>query len=904
MHIFGGVRVMKSYQQTIDSVVTFFETNVVRGLSKKQVRDRLARDGYNVLPDVKGRSLFSIFISQFKSPLIYILLIASIIIFIVGDDKLDAFIISGVLFFNAIVGTIQEGRTRNIIESLKRLIKTETIVLRDGIKAIIEDAQLVVGDIIFLQAGTKVPADARIIESNNLTVDESVLTGESESVRKTVDVISQEVPLGDRTNMLFKGTYVLAGSGKAVVVRTGTKTEIGKIHKTVKEVETEIPLRKELDRLSYFILIFIFGMCLFLFIIGIVTGKPLKELLIMLMALFICVIPEGLPVVLTLVLVIGAMRMSKHYVLVKNMQAVEALGRTDVIVIDKTGTLTRNEMVASRIFADDTVWRVTGQGYHIEGRVLHEDTPVEHLDSYRALKNMGIISSLLNSTEITYVPKLDLFDIKGDPTEAAMFVFSKKLGFSVEQLQKEYKKIYEIPFESALQYHVAFYQKENSCFAFIAGSPEAIMQRASGVSKLIKTNLEEFLEDGLRVVAVGIKQLSCDVLPSQEQNDEERLVLFKQLISHEIEMLGLCGIEDSIRPEVAGIVVEARKAGLKVIMATGDHQKTALHVARQVGIYKNGDDIIDGIEFEKLSDEELLKRIEAVTVFSRVSPEQKTRIVITFHKLNKIVAMTGDGINDAPSLVAADLGIAMGSIGTEVAKQAADLILVNDSFVNIIRAIEQGRHIFYTLKRVVLYFFSTNMGEILIVLFAFMMSFINGYDLPLPITAAQILWLNFVTDGFLDIGISMEPKEKGLLSKYWLESKPRLVDAALLGKMMFIAVPIGIGSLVVFLSYYQTNIMHARTMTLMTMVMFQWFNAWNCRSTTLSIAKLGVFTNKWFLLAASFVLSLQFGILYVPFMQRIFKTVPLSLHDWGVILLVSAPIVIIEEIRKAVVARA
>ena len=891
------------YQHTIDAIVQQVKTDVAHGLTDSQVRERQARDGYNILPDVKRRSIFSIFISQFQNPLIYILLIASVIIFVVGDDKLDAFIISGVLFFNAILGTVQEGRTRNIIESLRRLIKTDSIVLRNGIKAIVEDSQLVVGGVILLSEGQRVPADARIIESNNLQVDESVLTGESESVRKTIDVIEQDVSIGDRINMLYKGTYVLSGSGKAVVVGIGVKTEIGKIHKTVEQIETEIPLRKELDHLSYWILIFIFGMCFFLFIMGIFTGKPIKELLIMLTALFICVIPEGLPVVLTLVLVTGALRMSKQFVLVKNMQAVEALGRTDVIVIDKTGTLTRNEMIVSRVFADEQVWQVTGQGYHVEGGILKNNEPVESVDKNSALQKMGIISSLLNSSEVTYVPKLDLFDIKGDPTEAAMFVFSKKLGLSTVQLEQEYTKVYEIPFESALRFHAGFYKKDNKCLVFVAGSPEVLMQQAGHVNNSFTKELEQFLEDGLRVVTVGMKEFSCDLLPSEEQTDKQRLAVFTQLVSHDMQLLGLSGIEDSIRPEVAGIVTQARNAGLMVIMATGDHQKTALHVAKQVGIYQKGDDIIDGPEFEKLSDDALLKRIEQVTVFSRVSPDHKVRIVTIFHQLNKIVAMTGDGINDAPSLVAADLGIAMGGIGTEVAKQASDLILLNDSFVNIIRAIEQGRHIFYTIKRVVLYFFATNMGEILIILFAFLLSFINGFDLPLPITAAQILWLNFVTDGFLDIGISMEPKEKGLLSKYWLERKPRLVDGALFAKMLFIAVPMGIGSLWVFLHYYQADVAHARTMTLITMAMFQWFNAWNCRSTRLSLFQLGLFTNKWLLLATAFVLSLQFVILYVPFMQHIFKTVPLSFADWTVIVLVSAPILLLEELRKVFVRR-
>ena len=889
---------MKWYQQSVDNVITHLKTDKFRGLTKEQVDKRLVRDGYNVLPDVEPQSLWSIFLSQFQSPLIYILLIAAIIIFIVSDDKRDALIISVVLFFNAILGTIQEGRTRNIVESLKRFIKTESIVLRNGTKAIVEDKELVVGDIIFLQEGQRVPADARVIISNNLQIDESVLTGESESERKTVAAIQKKVPLADQINMLFKGTYVLVGSGSAVVVETGLHTEIGKIQQVVEAVQTDIPLKKEIDRLSYWILIFILCMCVFLFIIGILMGKPIKELLVVLTALFICVIPEGLPVVLTLVLVSGAFRMAKKSVLVKNMQAVEALGRTDVIVIDKTGTLTRNELVVSQAFADDALWYVTGQGYHVEGEVQTTTNIKASIAQGSALMQMGIAASLLNSAEITYQPKLDLFDIKGDPTEAAMFVFSKKLGLSLHQLMQDYKKIYEIPFDPILRYHAGFYKKGTECFVYVIGSPEVIINACADVSDTAKKMLGQLLNRGLRMVAVAMKKIDCEKFPPTAYDDDKRLEMFKELIEHDLQFLGFFGMEDSIRPGIEKIVKEARKAGLQVVMATGDHQKTALYVGKRVGIYQDADDFVDGLAFEELSDAALADRLKNITVFSRVSPKHKMRIIMLYHQKGKIVAMTGDGINDAPSLVAADLGIAMGGIGTEVAKQAADLILLDDSFVSIMYAIEQGRHIFYTIKRVVLYFFATNLGEVLIILFSFIFGFMTGSNLPLPITAVQILWLNLVTDGFLDVGLSMEPQEKGLLSKQWLRDKQSLIDWPLLGKALFMAVPMAIGGLYIFLHYYQSGVAHARTMTLIALAMFQWFNAWNCRSTTQSIFQLGLFANKWLILATLFVLSLQFLILYVPVMQNLFNTVPLSWHDWGVIVAVSAPILLLEEIRK------
>jgi len=623
---------MEPHQLTIEDVISSVKSDIDHGLSQEEVNHRLRTYGYNILPDVKRQSLISIFISQFKNPLIYILLIAASIIFFIGKDKLDAFIISGVLLFNAILGTVQEGRSLNILESLKRLIKTDSIVLRNGTKMIIEDSKLVPGDIIFLQEGQKIPADARVIESNNIQVDEALLTGESIPVYKTIVPIENDIPIGDQHNMIFKGTSILAGSGKAVVINTGIRTKIGSIHQTTRKIKTEVPLKKELDRLSYWILLFILIACMSLFVIGLYAGKPIDELLIMLTALFICVIPEGLPVVLTLVLVTGAFRMAKHFVLVKNMRAVETLGRTDVIVIDKTGTLTRNEMMVSHVFSDNTVWKVRGRGYHPEGIITRDNTKYKPTHTESSIMHMGIASSLLNRTEITYQPTHDLFTIKGDPTEAALFVFSKKLGISQQRIMKEYKKIYEIPFSSKLQFHAGFFQKNNQYLAYIIGSPEAIIQRSNVTDPMIEQHLEQLLEKGLRTVAIGMKIFAYNKLPTKQPYDATHLPSFQKLLNNNIQFLGLIGIEDAIRSEVPDIIQQTRNAGLNIIMATGDHKKTALYVAKKVGIYQEGDDNIGGAELKKLSDAELSERLDRITVYSRVSPEHKMRIINLLHK--------------------------------------------------------------------------------------------------------------------------------------------------------------------------------------------------------------------------------------------------------------------------------
>lgn len=881
---------MELHQASINQLIKLLRIDPLRGLNSDDIVKQRMRYGANVLKGRKQSSWILVFLSQFTSPLIYILLAAASIIYFFGPDKLDAFIIAGVLFFNAIVGTIQEGRTRTLLAGLKKFIICQCVVIRDGKKLLIDDTDLVVGDIILVQEGMRVPADARLIESNNLRVDESMLTGESQPVMKSPDDIEDEAILQERTNMLFKGTYILAGSGKAIVIATGVQSLIGKINREAEEIQADIPLKKEVDRLSYAILIGIFVLCIMLFFIGFATDKPLNDLLVMLTALFICVVPEGLPVVLTLVLVAGVHRMAKQKVLVKNMQAVEALGRADVILLDKTGTLTRNEMMVTHVWAGSAHYTISGTGYHLKGQVIAQGTlaPVG-VSLPSELSSMAIAASLLNSAQISYDPKTTLFTVKGDPTEAAMDVFAQKLKIMSEDMHQAYKKIYELPFDSQAQYHAGFFEHNNQGIAYIIGSPEMVFARSNGALGNAAQALADLLAQGLRVVAIAQKSFALKDIPEDAQ---DKNVFFKNMIKVQLHFIGLCGMQDTIRPEVCDIISQTRAAGLKVIMVTGDHKKTAMHVAQEVGIYKVGDVIMDGVELAQLSDDELIRGLNAITVFARVTPAQKLRIIKVYHKLGKIVAMTGDGINDAPSLVAADLGIAMGQIGTEVAKQASDVVLLDDSFVYIVKAIEQGRHIFYTLRRVVLYFFATNLAEILIVLFAL------SLRLPVPITAAQILWLNLVTDGFLDVALSMEREEKGLLDTRWLHRKMRLVDGPLLSKTLFMAVPMGIGSLLVFYANYSIDLAYARTMALLTMAMYQWFNAWNCRSERLSIVQSGLFSNRWLLVATTFVLLLQIMLIYAPFMHAIFKTVPLTWHDWRIVLGITFPIIIIEEIRK------
>ncbi|MEX0672141.1 MAG: HAD-IC family P-type ATPase, partial [Candidatus Babeliales bacterium] len=744
---------MKTFQLSKEELLKKYTTNDQTGLTDIEAAARLITYGPNSLPRSKKENIVIMFLRQFKNPLIYILLIAAAMIFALGQH-MDAFILSGILFFNAIIGTIQEGRTANILESLQKFITQESMVIRNDKKQIVPSSNLVPGDIILLQEGDKIPADARLIEAHNLITQEAVLTGESQGVQKISKPIDQDSAAHDQINMLFSGTYVLQGIGKAVVVATGLATEMGKIHQAIEHVTTETPLKQSIEHLSRWIIVIILGMTITLFIIGLIQQKPLIDLMTMLAALFICVIPEGLPVVLTLVLVSGAYRMAQQNMLVKNLPAVEALGRIDVIVIDKTGTLTRNEMMVEEVYADDTLYTVSGRGYFIEGHATTANKKITDATQEKSLYQMGIAAALLNHSEITYDQESKQFNVTGDPTEAATYIFSQKIGITPQEIAP-YKPLFEIPFNSDLRYHATFFSKNGKGILYVIGSPETVLQKSNTLPAPAQAAFDQFLSHGLRVLAVASKEFN---LQDISYANGDPIKFFSEKIT-QLNFLGFFAIQDAIRDSVAEIVQTTRQAGVHIILVTGDHAQTALYVAKQTGIYKEGDHVLDGPEFRLLTNEQLVREIDHVTVFSRILPQEKMRIIQAIHQRGQKVAMTGDGVNDAPALVAADVGIAMGGIGTEVAKQAADVILLDDSFTSITRGIAEGRHIFDTLRRTILYFFTTNMAEVLIVLFALVA------NLPIPLVAAQILWLNFITDGFLDTALSTEPPQQNLLTK-------------------------------------------------------------------------------------------------------------------------------------------
>ncbi|MDP2651115.1 MAG: HAD-IC family P-type ATPase [bacterium] len=861
-----------------------------QGLTREEAEKRLAENGHNVLPEAKADNLFFIFIRQFRSPLIYILLAAAAIVFAMGETT-DSYIILFILIFNAIVGTIQEGKAQNTLLALKRFVETKALVLRGGKEVIIPDTEVVVGDIIILEAGEKIPADARIVEANNLKVDEAALTGESKTVHKVTDTLRKpNAAPADQRNMVFKGSHMASGNGRAVVVGIGIDTVIGKIASEIATIDTEIPLKANIRYLSRLIIAVTGAVSVFLFIVGIFTGKSAGEMFITVVSLAVSVIPEGLPIAMTLVLAAGVWRMSKRNALVKRLQAVEALGQARVIAVDKTGTLTRNEMVVQVVYVDGKEFTIGGVGYESTGEASLGGEVIDPT-RFPELLYAGRLASFCASARPIFNEESREWRLTGDPTEACMFVFGGKLGFNKDELESNFPLVGEIPFDYKTKYHLTVHNLGKSKLMTVVGAPEVVMELCTkiwqnGREKVLSKKDREEMENkfaemsrrGLRMLAFSAsKKIPEDLDPEHVQA---------------LTFVGFYGIKDALRAEVKEAIEQARNAGMRIVMITGDHKITAEAIAREAGIFRKGDMVLTGAEMEDMPDIELKRLLQQVSVFARVTPEHKLRIINAYKARGEIVAMTGDGVNDAPSLVAADLGVSMGKIGTEVAKEASDIVILDDNFKSLVTAIEEGRSIYNTIKKVILYLLSTSIGEVLVISGALLAS------LPLPLLPAQIIWLNFVTDGFFTVALAMEPKEKGLLRGNFEKPNRYLVNALMAKRMLVMALPMMIGTLILFGRYYQDDIAKALTISLTTLAVFQWFNAWNCRSETKSIFRENPLNNIYMIGATTVVVGLQILAVYNPLFQKFLHTVPLSLNDWLLIIPVAASVLVVEEVRK------
>ena len=862
-----------------------------RGLNKEGVEKRIKEYGENKLPEAKTESLFIVFLRQFQSPLIYMLICAGAVMFFMKNTS-DALIIAFVLLFNAVVGTFQEGKAQNTLLALKKFAETNVTVLREGVEIIIPDIQLVPGDVIILREGERVSADARLIFCHNLKVDEASLTGESEAVHKSEDIPgSGKVNVSDQKNMVFKGTYVVAGSGKAIVVATGINTFIGKISKKIIALDsTELPLKSNIRYLSRLIIFsaLIIGLALFLY--GFYAGEPVKEIFLTIVALMVSIIPEGLPIVITIVLATGVWRMSKRNALVKRLQAVESLGQTNIIAVDKTGTITKNEMAIKNVYVNGKIFDIKGVGYEPKGEIYLNNEIIDPLN-HEDLLFAGKIAAFCADARIAYIKETNTWKISGDPTEAAMLVFSEKIGFHKDELENESPLINEFPFDYKTKFHATVHKNDNKNLLSVVGSPETVLDLCrlewspDGNKKMGENKRKELesvfwamSEKGMRVLAFAVAFNPAEV------KSPERMP--------PLSFGGFFAMQDMIRQEAKDAIEKTISAGIKVVMISGDHLITTKTIAKEIGILKDSDGAITGNEIDNLNDSELAEKIAKISVFARVTPDHKLRIIKAYKNKGNIVAMTGDGVNDALSLIAADLGVAMGKIGTEVAKEASDIVLLDDNFETIVAAIGEGRNIYKTIKKVILYLFSTSLGEVFTIAGAIFLG------MPLPILPGQIIWLNFVTDGFLDVSLAMEPEEDGLIAGKFKRPNKWIVDGLMVERMLVMTIPMFLGTLFLFNNYYRFDISKAWTISLTALAVFQWFNAWNCRSEEKSIFKMNPISNKFLAGSTLIVIALQMFAVYSPFMQKILHTVPLNLYDWLAIGSIALSIIAFEEIRK------
>ena len=851
----------------------------MQGLSSEEAKRRLEIVGPNELVERKKITPFHIFIDQFKSFLVGLLLIASLISAFIGE-AVDALAIFVIVIMNSILGFIQEYRAEKALEALKKLVTPRARVIREKREFIIPARELVPGDIIVLESGDRVPADARLLEAVNLEVDESMLTGESIPVPKDAKAILKEnTPLSERKNMVYMGTMVTRGYGKAIVVATGMNTEMGKIAEMVQAIEEEkTPLMKRLDKFGKQIGLVIIFLCVLTFLLGEIRGMPPVTMFMTAVSLAVSAVPEGLPAIVTVTLALGVRDMAKRNAIVRKLASVETLGCTTVICSDKTGTITKNEMTVRKIYINGEVIEVTGSGYEPKGEFLINNKVI-NISENEDLLLLLRIALLCNHAELVFSG--EKWNILGDPTEGALVVLAAKAGMRREEELERYPLITEIPFESRRKRMTTIHRTpEGKYIALVKGAPEIILSRCKYLrknnvikeltyaeSQKIIDIVQEMAMGALRVLALAYKEI--ETLP--QKLDPEK-------VEQDLIFVGLVGMMDPPREEVKPAINLCRKAGIKVIMITGDHKLTAVAVAKEIGLINNEEEslVLTGDDLDKISDEELEKIIDNVAIFARVSPEHKVRIVRALKKRGHVVAMTGDGVNDAPALKMADIGVAMGIKGTDVAKEAADMILADDNFATIVAAVKAGREIYDNIRKFIRFLLACNFDEIAVIA----TSVFTGLELPL--LPLQILWINLVTDGGPALALSVDPPDPDIM-----ERPPRKPDEGILhGMKLFIAISSTlqyIGTMAAFLLgifMLKDSISEARTLAFVQAVFFELFVVFNCRSETRSVFRTGVLSNKALLIADLIGLLLTITLVYFPPLQMIFETTTLTLYDW------------------------
>ncbi len=882
------------------------------GLSSAEATDRLLKYGHNELTAEKKTSPWVLFFNQFKSSLIIILLFAVALSVVIGVLKMtgilegeggtglaeeitDAIIIFIIVVACVLLGFIEEYRSEKAMDALKKMSAPTATIIRDGEEDEIPASELVPGDVVVLATGDRVPADLRLIEVANLNTQEAPLTGESTPIEKTVNVIpGEEVPIGDRKNMVYAGTAVTYGRGRGMVTATGMQTEFGKIAQMLQDVEEEeTPLQKNLDKVGKWLGIACLIVVAIVVVLSIIRGHinsidGILNMLIWGVSLAVAAVPEALPAVVVISLSIGVQKMAKRHSLVRRLSAVETLGCTTVICSDKTGTLTQDQMTVRQMYVDGKFIEVTGAGYEPKGAFLYQGQPCNVSQDIN-FKTFLHINALCNDTHLIHTEGKWL--IKGDPTEGALLVIAAKAGLEHEKLNHESPRIDEIPFSSERKKMTTIHNTPQGKFAYSKGAPEIILESCThtmenGQEKpldeisraaILKAS-QTMAENALRVLGTAYKK--ADTITTKEDYEKEMV------------FAGLVGMIDPPRLEVKDAIKVCKDAGIKSVMITGDHKITASAIARELGILQDGI-AITGAELDKLSDAEYQKMVNRIEVYARVSPAHKLKVIEAFSKQGDIVAMTGDGVNDAPALKKADIGVAMGITGTDVSKEAAAMVLTDDNFASIVSAVEEGRGIFTNIKKYLIYLLSANVGEVLMMFIASLLA------MPVPLLAIHLLWVNLTTDGLPALALSVDPKDPDIMSQPPRDPKSSIFTKNVLIIIAAIGVVMAATMIPVFawrmasggLAWHNLDISNltpaqslileeARTMVLATMVIFELMLTFSVRSEIHSVFKIGFFSNKWLIYANLSSLALLLMVMYIPFLQGPFKLVPIGLLDW------------------------
>ena len=882
----------KWFSKSGEDVAKFFETDMIKGLSSEQVEEKRSVYGTNEIVSKNKKSIAKMILEQFQDFMIIILIIAAVISGIVGQSNgegfTDSIIILVIVILNAVIGVIQELKAQKSLESLKNLSAPHSKVIRDGKLQDLESKYLVPGDIVVLETGDYVPADLRLIEAVNLKTQEAALTGESLPVEKNTEKIDKEdIGIGDRLNQAFSSSLVTYGRGKGIVVSIGMQTEVGKIATMLDSVDdSETPLSRRLEALGKTLGIAALVICLVIFAVGsFVHGREIFEMFMTAVSLAVAAIPEGLPAISTIVLSIGVQRMVKRNAIIRTLPSVETLGSATVICSDKTGTLTQNKMTVEKIFYNNEIFGVEEKKYNVD-------------DHLRLLMNSMI---LCNDTKVT--KEGEEFKLAGDPTETALVDLGIKLNMLKTTMDDENPRVEEIPFDSERKLMSTVNNTNQGLFVYTKGGVDEILSKCSKIYldnqemalsaeniNYIKQVNEEMAKGALRVLAMAYKRV--DKVPTRNEMNN---------LESELVYIGMVGMIDPARPEAKEAVEKCKTAGIKPVMITGDHKVTAMAIAKDIGILENESEAITGSELEKMPQEELEKNVKNYSVYARVSPEHKVRIVKAWQSQGEVVAMTGDGVNDAPALKTADIGAAMGIVGTDVAKEAADVVLTDDNFATIVSAVEEGRRIYDNILKAVQYLLSSNIGEIIVLFVATMFGWLAEPLLPI-----HILWINLVTDSLPALALSVDPAEKDIMKRKARKDK-NIFSKGMTFRVIYQGIMVGVLTLLAFCIGCRFDFaslanpevaMTAQTMAFAVLAMSELVHAYNVRSNKESIFKLKLKTNMVLVLATLVSLLLMVVVLGVPVLQGMFEVTELSITNWvWVILLSLAPLTIVEILK-------